>query len=115
MTDRFRRTRDHPCLGGVKANAEKTPQIHINQGTAATTGVIEVEGKNKSGEALGFNGVPRRSLYVALIVGTVLKLINQSDNAKNRIKTECAMHCDDRDREGGKDTHESKLFAYQFP
>jgi ketosteroid isomerase-like protein len=32
----------------------KTPQIHINQGTASTTGVIGVEGKNKSGQALSF-------------------------------------------------------------
>ena len=48
-------------MGGVKANAEKTPQIHINQGTAATTGVIEVEGKNKSGEALSFKGVSHRA------------------------------------------------------
>jgi ketosteroid isomerase-like protein len=30
------------------------PQIHINQGTAQSTGVVGVEGKNKNGQALRF-------------------------------------------------------------
>jgi ketosteroid isomerase-like protein len=33
---------------------KQAPQIHINQGTAQTTGVVGVEGKNKSGQALSF-------------------------------------------------------------
>jgi ketosteroid isomerase-like protein len=38
----------------LKLTPKQAPQIHINQGTAATTGVIGVEGKNKSGQALSF-------------------------------------------------------------
>jgi ketosteroid isomerase-like protein len=38
----------------LKLSPKQAPQIHINQGTASTTGVIGVEGKNKSGQALSF-------------------------------------------------------------
>src|SRR5262249_21081272 len=33
---------------------KQAPLIHINQGMASTTGVMGVEGKNKSGQALSF-------------------------------------------------------------
>src|SRR6516225_4484845 len=36
----------------LKLSPKQPPQIHINQGTASTTGVTGVEGKNKSGQAL---------------------------------------------------------------
>ena len=38
----------------LKLSPKQPPQIHINQGTASTTGVTGVEGKNKSGQALSF-------------------------------------------------------------
>jgi len=38
----------------LKLLPKQAPQIHINQGTAMTTGVVGVEGKNKSGQALSF-------------------------------------------------------------
>jgi ketosteroid isomerase-like protein len=38
----------------LKLSPKQAPQIHINQGTASTTGVVGVEGKNKSGQALSF-------------------------------------------------------------
>ena len=38
----------------LKLSPKQAPQIHINQGTASTTGVTGVEGKNKSGQALSF-------------------------------------------------------------
>jgi ketosteroid isomerase-like protein len=38
----------------LKLSPKQAPQIHINQGTASATGVVGVEGKNKSGKALNF-------------------------------------------------------------
>ena len=38
----------------LKLSPKQAPQIHINHGTASTTGVPGVEGKNKSGQALSF-------------------------------------------------------------
>ena len=38
----------------LKLSPKRAPQIHINQGMASTTGVVGVEGKNKSGQALSF-------------------------------------------------------------
>ena len=38
----------------LKLSPKQAPQIHIDQGTAWTTGVVGVEGKNKSGQALSF-------------------------------------------------------------
>jgi 2-haloacid dehalogenase len=38
----------------LKLTPKQAPQIHINQGVASTTGVVGVEGKNKSGQALSF-------------------------------------------------------------
>ena len=38
----------------LKLSPKQAPQIHINQGMASTTGVVGVEGKNKSGQALSF-------------------------------------------------------------
>ena len=38
----------------LKLSPKQAPQIHINQGMAQTTGVVGVEGKNKSGQALSF-------------------------------------------------------------
>src|SRR5262252_10834962 len=38
----------------LKLSPKQAPQIHINQGTASTTGVVGVAGKNKSGQALSF-------------------------------------------------------------
>lgn len=38
----------------LKLSPKQAPQIHINQGTASTTGVVALEGKNKSGQALNF-------------------------------------------------------------
>src|SRR5262249_7765564 len=38
----------------LKLTPKQAPQIHINQGVASTTGMVGVEGKNKSGQALSF-------------------------------------------------------------
>ena len=38
----------------LKLSPKQAPQIHINQGTAQSTGIVGVEGKNKSGQALSF-------------------------------------------------------------
>src|SRR5260370_37409760 len=38
----------------LKLSPKQAPQIHIDQRTAWTTGVVGVEGKNKSGQALIF-------------------------------------------------------------
>jgi ketosteroid isomerase-like protein len=38
----------------LKLSPKRAPQIHVNQGMASTTGVVGVEGKNKSGQALSF-------------------------------------------------------------
>jgi len=38
----------------LKLSPKQAPQIHIDQRTAWTTGVVGVEGKNKSGHALSF-------------------------------------------------------------
>jgi ketosteroid isomerase-like protein len=38
----------------LNLSPKQAPQIHINQGTASTTGVVGVEGKNKSGQTLSF-------------------------------------------------------------
>jgi ketosteroid isomerase-like protein len=38
----------------LKLSPKQAPQIYINQGTASTTGIMGVEGKNKSGQALSF-------------------------------------------------------------
>ena len=38
----------------LKLSPKQTPHIHIDQTTAWTTGVVGVEGKNKSGQALSF-------------------------------------------------------------
>src|SRR5262249_42109459 len=38
----------------LKLSPKQTPQIHVDQTTAWTTGVVGVEGKNKSGQALSF-------------------------------------------------------------
>src|SRR5260370_27309936 len=38
----------------LKLSPKQAPQIHIDQGTAWTTGVVGVEGKNKSGQGLSF-------------------------------------------------------------
>jgi ketosteroid isomerase-like protein len=40
--------------GELKLSPKQAPHIRINQGTASTTGVVGVEGKNKSGQALSF-------------------------------------------------------------
>ena len=38
----------------LKLSPKRAPHIHIDQTTAWTTGVVGVEGKNKSGQALSF-------------------------------------------------------------
>ena len=38
----------------LKLSPKHAPRIHIDQGTAWTTGLVGVEGKNKSGQALSF-------------------------------------------------------------
>jgi ketosteroid isomerase-like protein len=38
----------------LKLSPKQTPHIHVDQTTAWTTGVVGVEGKNKSGQALSF-------------------------------------------------------------
>ena len=38
----------------LKLSPKRAPHIHINQAMASTTGVVGVEGKNKSGQALNF-------------------------------------------------------------
>ena len=38
----------------LKLSPKQAPQIHVNQGTAWVTGVVGVDGKNKSGQALSF-------------------------------------------------------------
>ncbi len=38
----------------LKLSPKQGPHIHIDQGTAWTTGVVGVEGKNKGGQALSF-------------------------------------------------------------
>jgi len=38
----------------LKLSPKQAPHIHIDQATAWTTGVVGVEGKNKSGQALSF-------------------------------------------------------------
>jgi len=38
----------------LKLSPRQTPHIHVDQTTAWTTGVVGVEGKNKSGHALSF-------------------------------------------------------------
>jgi ketosteroid isomerase-like protein len=38
----------------LKLSPKQTAHIHVDQTTAWTTGVVGVEGKNKSGQALSF-------------------------------------------------------------
>ncbi len=38
----------------LKLSPKQAPHIHVDQTTAWTTGVVGVEGKNKSGQALSF-------------------------------------------------------------
>jgi ketosteroid isomerase-like protein len=38
----------------LKLSPKEAPQIHVSQGTAWVTGVVGVEGKNKSGQVLSF-------------------------------------------------------------
>ena len=40
--------------GELTLSPKQAPHVHIDQGTAWTTGVVGVEGKNKSGQALSF-------------------------------------------------------------